>query len=106
LLAAVAQFDAKYSDERAHLREAVLLDARGSEPIAARSYVAGGGMGQRRVTEWAGGKRHAHLSEQAAVASGGHAEMAAGELSELGELKNHSCALHRKNSGESKNNKV
>ena len=99
LLVAVEQFDAKYSDERAHLRKAVPFGREGRGTVRARHLVAGDGPGRRRLGEQAKGEGQASPPDQAEMASGGPAELVSGELSDPRDPKNSSSfsRLARKN---------
>lgn len=90
LLAAVEQFDAKYSDERERNPEAIPCGQQGRGGDRARPLAAGDRQGRRRVAERLDREEHEHSPELAEGASGGHAEVASGELSDLRDQKNSS----------------
>jgi hypothetical protein len=104
LLAAVERFDAKYSDERAHLREAVPPEQQEHGGVRARPLAAVDEQGRRRVAGQLDREAHAHSPDLAEVPSGGHSEVASGELSDPRDQKN-SSSLSRSPLGNAGNNK-
>lgn len=90
LLAAVAQFDAKYSDELEVRCEDCLRGRQEHGTASPGPSTAGADTAapRARVAESAEREGHAGHPRPAEVASGGQAATASGELPDLGELKN------------------